>query len=97
MGIGEAIAKVFAHQGASVVMLSRDAARVEAARARVGYGERTLAMACNVRHREDIDRAIGLTLHHFQRIDVWVNNAGHGLFDSVAQVEMSACREMPTR
>jgi short-subunit dehydrogenase len=75
-------------------MLSRDAARVEAARLRVGHGERTLAIACDVRHREDIDRAIGLTVHHFQRIDVWVNNAGHGLFDSVAQVDMPACREI---
>ena len=94
MGIGEAIAKIFADQGASVVLLSRDAGRVEAARARVGHTERTLAMACDVRHREDIDRAIGLTLHHFQRIDVWVNNAGHGLLDSVAQMDMAACREM---
>ena len=51
-------------------------------------------MACDVRHREEIDRAIGLTLHHFKRIDVWVNNAGHGLLDSVAQMEMAACREM---
>src|SRR5258708_35104843 len=93
MGIGEAIAKIFADQGASIVMLSRDAGRVEAARTRVGHGERTLAMACDGRHREDIDRAIGLTLHHFQRIDVWVNNAGHGLLDSVAQVDMAACRE----
>src|ERR1700734_4240454 len=94
MGIGEAIAKIFADQGASVVLLSRDASRVEAARARVGHTERTLAMACDVRHREDIDRAIGLTLHHFQRIDVWVNNAGHGLLDSVAEMNMAACREM---
>ena len=94
MGIGEAIAKIFADHGASVVMLSRDAGRVEAARGRVGHGERTLAMACDVRHREEIDRAIGLTLHHFQKIDVWVNNAGHGLLDSVAQMEMAACREM---
>jgi len=94
MGIGEAIAKIFADQGASVVMLSRDAARVEGARGRVGHAERTLALACDVRHREDIDRAIGLTLHHFQRIDVWINNAGHGLLDSVAQMDMAACREM---
>jgi short-subunit dehydrogenase len=94
MGIGEAIAKIFADQGARVVMLSRDAGRVEAARERVGNLDQTLAMACDVRHREDIDRAIGLTLHHFQKIDVWVNNAGHGLLDSVAQMEMSACREM---
>ncbi|MFZ0946990.1 MAG: SDR family NAD(P)-dependent oxidoreductase [Candidatus Sulfotelmatobacter sp.] len=94
MGIGEAMAKIFVDHGASVVMLSRDAGRVEAARGRVGHGERTLALACDVRHREEIDRAIGLTLHHFQRIDVWVNNAGHGLLDSVAQMEMAACREM---
>src|ERR1700686_4491217 len=94
MGIGEAIAKTFSDHGASVVMLSRDAGRVEAARGRVGNGERTLAMACDVRHREEIDRAIGLTMHHFQKIDVWVNNAGHGLLDSVAQMDMAACREM---
>src|SRR5580692_3062289 len=94
MGIGEAITKIFADRGASVVMLSRDAGRVEAARGRVGHGERTLAMACDVRHRGDVDRAIGLTLHHFQRIDVWVNNAGHGLLDSVAEMDMAACREM---
>jgi short-subunit dehydrogenase len=94
MGIGEAIAKLFADQGATLVMLSRDAGRVEAARGRVGHGERTLAIACDVRHREEIDRAVGLTLHHFQRIDVWVNNAGHGLLDSVARMELAACREM---
>ncbi|MHB8216869.1 MAG: SDR family NAD(P)-dependent oxidoreductase [Candidatus Sulfotelmatobacter sp.] len=94
MGIGEAIAKTFADHGASVVMLSRDAGRVEAARGRVGNVERTLAMACDVRHREEIDRAIGLTMHHFQKIDVWINNAGHGLLDSVAQMDMAACREM---
>ena len=94
MGIGEAIAKIFAGNGASVVLLSRDAGRVEAARARIGYVERTLALSCDVRNREEIDRAIGLTMHHFQHIDVWVNNAGHGLLDSVADMEMAACRDM---
>ena len=94
MGIGEAIAKIFADHGASLALLSRDASRVEAARGRIGNADRSLALACDVRHREDIDRAIGLTLHHFKRIDVWVNNAGHGLLDSVAQVDMAACREM---
>jgi short-subunit dehydrogenase len=94
MGIGEAIARIFADHGASVVMLSRDAGRLEAARVRIGHADRTSAIACDVRHREDIDRAIGLTMHHFQRIDIWVNNAGHGLLDSVAQMDMAAFREM---
>src|SRR5260370_632684 len=90
MGIGEAIAKVFADEGASVVLLSRDASRAEAARHRVGHTDRTLAMACDVRNREDIDRALALTLHHFDRVDVWVNNAGVGSRDSVADMEMCA-------
>ena len=94
MGIGEALAKMFADHGAGVVLLSRDAGRVEAAGERIGHSERTLALACDVRHREEIDRAIGLTLHHFQRIDVWVNNAGHGLMDSVATMDMAALREI---
>src|SRR3979411_853253 len=94
MGIGEAIAQIFAEQGANLVLLSRDAARVESARLRVGHPDRTVALSCDVRHREDIDRALGLTMHHFQRVDVWVNNAGHGLLDSVAEMEMSACRDM---
>jgi len=94
MGIGQAIAKIFADHGASLVLLSRAASRAEAARHRVGRTERTLALACDVRNREEIDRVVGLTLHHFDRIDVWVNNAGVGLRDSVADVEMAACREL---
>lgn len=94
MGIGEAIAKIFAGQGASVVMLSRDASRAEAARHRVGHTDRTLALACDVQHREEIDRALGLTLHHFDRVDVWVNNAGVGMRDTVADMEMPACRDL---
>jgi short-subunit dehydrogenase len=93
MGIGEAIAQLLARRGASVVLLSRDSGRLEAARTRIGQLECTLALACDVRHREEIDRAVGLILHHFQRIDLWVNNAGHGLLDSIANVNMADCRE----
>lgn len=94
MGIGEAIAKAFAEHGARVVLLSRDVGRAEVARTRTGCPERTLALSCDVRHREEIDRVISLTLHHFGRIDVWINNAGHGLIDSVAQMDMAALRDM---
>jgi len=94
MGIGEAIAKLFAEEGASVVLLSRDTGRAEAARERIGCLDRTIALSCDVRHAEEIDRVLALTLHHFHRVDVWINNAGHGLLDSVAQMEMSAFREL---
>lgn len=94
MGIGEAIAGTFAGEGASVVLLSRDAGRAEAARMRIGSLEHTVALSCDVRHSEEIDRVLALTLHHFQRLDIWINNAGHGLLDSISQMEMPACHEL---
>src|ERR1700739_427992 len=93
-GIVESIAQAFAAHGASVVLLSRDTARAEAARSRIGFAERTAALSCDVRHSEEIDRVLALTLHHFKRIDVWINNAGHGLLDSVSQMDMAACHDM---
>lgn len=94
MGIGEALARIFAQHRASVVLLSRDSSRLEAARLRVGNTERTLALACDIRHREEIDRVLGLTLHHFGRLDAWINNAGHGMPDSVEAMDMASCRDM---
>jgi len=94
MGIGEALAKVFADHGAGVVLLSRDAGRAEAARSRVGHPDRTLALACDVRHREEIDRVLSLTLHHFQHIDIWINNAGVGFRDAVAEADIALVRDL---
>jgi short-subunit dehydrogenase len=85
---------MFAEAGASVVLLSRDAGRAEAARGRIGFPDRTIALSCDLRNSEEIDRVLGLTLHHFKRVDVWINNAGHGLLDSIAQTDMLACHSM---
>ena len=94
MGIGEAIAKLFVEEGAAVVLSSRDEGRLEVARQRIGHADRTLSIFCDVRNREDIERLLSLTLHNFHRIDIWVNNAGYGLADSVAKMDVTACRAM---
>jgi short-subunit dehydrogenase len=92
MGIGEAIAKLFVERGGTVVLLSRDRGRAEEARQRIGFADRTLAIACDVRDRKAIDQVIGATLERFRRIDIWVNNAGHGIYDDVANADTSAVR-----
>lgn len=94
MGIGEAIVRRFLREGAFVVLASRDVARVEAARQRVGSPERTLAVACDVTVRVQIEALLAATLGRFGRLDVWVNNAGFGLVDSVEHMDMAACRRM---
>jgi short-subunit dehydrogenase len=94
MGIGEAIARLFVEQGAHVVFLSRDSGRAEAARLRAGQQDRTMALSCDVRNREEIDKVINLTVHSFHRIDIWVNNAGKGIMDGVDQVDMTGVRDV---
>ncbi len=94
MGIGEAIAKVFAEEGANVVLSSRNGERVEAARARIGNSERTMAVTCDVSEPAQAKALLQTTLDRFGRIDVWVNNAGFGLVDSIERMDMNACRKM---
>jgi short-subunit dehydrogenase len=94
MGIGEAIAQAFCQSGANVVLSSRDIARAEEARTRLNAPDRTLAVACDVRDRKQIDKLADAAIQRFARIDIWVNNAGHGLLDSVATMDMDACRSM---
>jgi NAD(P)-dependent dehydrogenase (short-subunit alcohol dehydrogenase family) len=76
-GIGEAIAKRLARDGASVVVAARtaeDADRVVAGIANAG-GE-ALAVTCDVRLRADVERLVARTLERFGQIDILVNNAG---------------------
>jgi len=94
MGIGEAIARRFLREGASVVLASRDFERVEAARQRTGAPERTLAVACDVTVRAQIEALLAAAIERFGRVDVWVNNAGFGLVDSVECMDMAACRKL---
>jgi NAD(P)-dependent dehydrogenase (short-subunit alcohol dehydrogenase family) len=94
MGIGEAIVGRFLREGGSVVLSSRDLGRVEAARQRVGALDRTLAVACDVTVRAQIEALLAAAIERFGRVDVWVNNAGFGLIDSVERMDMAACRRM---
>ncbi len=94
MGIGEAIARIFADEGANVVLSSRRMERVEAARARIGNLDRTITVACDVSDPAQAKALLQTTLDRFGRVDIWVNNAGFGLVDSIEQMDMSACRKM---
>jgi short-subunit dehydrogenase len=94
MGIGEAIAKLFAQEGAKVVLSSRDLDRLEAARQRIGMLDRTMAVACDVADPTQSAALAQSTLARLGRIDVWVNNAGFGVVDSLERMDMAACRRV---
>lgn len=76
-GIGLAIAKTFAAQGANVVLADINGEALEAARAEVAaLGVRALAVTADVRSAEDTQRVIDAAVSEFGRLDVLVNNAG---------------------
>ena len=80
-GIGLAIARSLAEDGASVVVSGRDAARLDAAVKELeSLGASALGpvlgLIADAAKREDADRLVEATRERFGRIDVLVNNAG---------------------
>jgi 3-oxoacyl-[acyl-carrier protein] reductase len=76
-GIGLAIARALAEDGASVVVSGRDAARLESAVKELEtLGASALGVAADQSKREDCDRLVDAAKERFGRIDVLVNNAG---------------------
>jgi NAD(P)-dependent dehydrogenase (short-subunit alcohol dehydrogenase family) len=77
MGIGEAIARAFAREGAHIVIgdvkIDRAGKVVEDLK---GTGRKGLALQVDVSLKEDVDRMVDETLRVFGKIDILVNNAG---------------------
>ena len=78
-GLGKAVSLALAHAGADVALGLRDvntqgdaAAQIEA------MGRRVISLQMDMRHLDQISRAVDDTVRHFGRIDILVNNAGLG-------------------
>ena len=85
-GIGEACAKLFAEEGAKVLMTGRDQARGEAVLAAIHKAGGTAEfIAGDVREDGVCDHLVAETKARFGRIDVLVNNAGILYFAASAE------------
>lgn len=78
-GIGEAIARRFAEEGARVALAARDEAACERIASEiVKRGGEALPVGCDVTLPVSVSNAIGSVVAKWGRIDILVNNAGLG-------------------
>jgi NAD(P)-dependent dehydrogenase (short-subunit alcohol dehydrogenase family) len=76
-GIGEACAKRFSDEGASLALADLDAAKVAQVAERLNAGGgKAMHVRADVSSKADVDAIVAAALDRFGRIDVLVNNAG---------------------
>lgn len=76
-GIGAAIARGLAAEGANAVLADRDLAAAERVAERIrAEGGQALALQLDVTERSTVRDAVTATVERFGRLDGWFNNAG---------------------
>ncbi len=81
-GFGEDAAKLFAQEGASVVLAARRIERMQAEVARIhAQGGEAMATPVDVTNRADIANMVKSVLENYGRVDILFNNAGFGRLD----------------
>lgn len=77
-GIGEAIARAFAREGAKVAITGRRKEELERVVKNIGqHGGHALALQGSVTNEPDVREAVEATVRTFGRLDILVNNAGN--------------------
>ena len=78
-GIGQAIARAYAAEGAKLALAARTDSELQATAAgiRDAYGAEVITVVTDVTDRAQVDHAVAETLEAYGGIDVLVNNAGN--------------------
>jgi NAD(P)-dependent dehydrogenase (short-subunit alcohol dehydrogenase family) len=92
-GIGAALARGFAREGARLVLAARRLDRLEALAAElVAAGSPTLAVRCDVTRDGDVEAAAARARAAFGRLDVVVANAGFSVLGDLATLRLEDYR-----
>ncbi len=85
-GIGKAIAKAFAAEGAQVCIFDLNSETAQAVADELGAAG--LAFVGDAADEQAVDQAVEETISHFGKLDIWVNNAGIILQRQVVDVSL---------
>lgn len=85
-GIGQAIALLFAKQGATVVVLDVDAGAAKSVAGQIhSNGGKAISLSCDVSSASQVREVFQTVDRDFHRIDILVNNAGIALVGDVVK------------
>jgi len=92
-GIGAALAREFAREGAHTVLMARRVERIEALAGELTHGTRcALALAGDVTRDGDVERVVDLAGKKFGRLDVVVANAGFSVSGLLGELTLEDYR-----
>jgi uncharacterized protein len=91
-GIGAAMAKELVNRGAFVILTARSEDKL---REQVQeLGERCAYAVLDVTSTEGVQAGVDGILTRYGKIDVWINNAGFGIFEALADARLEDIEEM---
>lgn len=83
-GIGEQSAEEFAKLHASVILVSRNETQLQKIATKLSkYQTQTFVYPCDVSDKDQVDKMGKIIIEKFGTIDVLVNNAGFGIYNTV--------------
>jgi short-subunit dehydrogenase len=92
-GIGAALARELARQGADLVLTARREDRLrDLAREIEATGRSALVVSCDVTRDGDLERAVDAAVERYGRLDVAIANAGFGVVGRVEQLTLDDFR-----
>ncbi|MGI0060048.1 MAG: SDR family NAD(P)-dependent oxidoreductase, partial [Nitrosotalea sp.] len=88
-GIGEQSAEKFAKLHANVILVSRNEKRLQEIATRLSrYQIEAFAYACDISNKDQVDKMGKIIIEKFGKIDVLVNNAGFGIYNTVEKTKI---------
>lgn len=106
-GIGKAIARGFAEQGADVIITARNEEELRAAAAEIGDGldRRVEPRVCDMIERTAVDQLAVECLSQFGKVDIVINNAGtnqpenllqttDAVWDRIVELNLTSCMRL---
>ena len=94
-GVGRAVVRRFARDGAHIALLARGHDGLEAARREIeAAGARAIAIPTDVADWHAVDRAAELVGRELGPIDIWINNAMASVFSPVREMQADEYRRV---